>query len=309
VAVVIVAIVAGIMVLMGAVTAFFLMQVSPGPERSTSSGPSIAVVTNQPVPGILTTSEPRRTYEFQVTQNGLVTVSVVGDFDSYLELYSGDESSPRWEDDDSGGGLNARIMTTLAPGRYRALVRPYSQGSTGSYTFTVTAPMEPTPMTLPPGTAPGLGTPPLAPPTPPVPGVIAPETRNGTVAAVAGNAPVATGSQCIVQIQSASTTGGLNCRIIVTCGGTVIYGREDARGQYGFNRCSVAPAGSGPGGIEAHDTNVTGADGDPRIDLQTAFGEIVVSDLDPSGAPWTVSIRFTPPAGAPPPGGAPTTAI
>lgn len=275
---------------------------------TTDHGTPILVNTNQPVPGILTSTQPTRTYEFVTTQVGLVTVSVEGDFDSFLELYVGDESTPRWSDDDSGGSLNARIMASLEPGRYFALVRPFSEGTTGSYTFAVTAPMEPTPMTGPPGTTPPMNPPTPYPGTPGVPGTgaVTPQDRTGVVAAVSGPAPVTSGSQCTVRISSANTQGGHNCRVVVTCGGSVIYGHEDARGQYGFNRCTVVPAGGGPATIEAHDTSVSPVDGDPRIDLQTAFGEIVVTDQDSAGRMWTVSIRFTSPAGAP---DAPTTAI
>ena len=258
-----------------------------------SDVPPVPISVNQPIPGALTTSAPSRLYEFVITRPGSISVSVDGDFDNFLEIFYEDEEVPRWTDDDSGGNLNAQIFTPVEPGRYYAKVRPYSEGTTGSFTLTVTAPAE----------QPQLGYPPGYPTEPAVPNGprISPRTYTGVVASESGPAPATTGSQCVIQITGANTPNSLNCRVRVICNGGVIYGRDEAGQQYGFNRCTSFTPGGGVAVIEAHDTGNSQQDGDPRIDLQTSMGQITVSDQG-TQLPWSVTIRFTGPAAMNAPG-------
>ncbi len=56
------------------------------------------------------------------------------DFDAYLLLLGVDRSDFQVQDDDSGGGLNARIVATLpADGRYIILANSFAGGETGNY--------------------------------------------------------------------------------------------------------------------------------------------------------------------------------
>jgi Bacterial pre-peptidase C-terminal domain/Astacin (Peptidase family M12A) len=74
------------------------------------------------------------TYRFVVAQAGDFVVETGGATDVYLSLY-GPNSPTKLiaENDDSGGGRNARIEAALQPGTYYVQVRHYSPGSTGPY--------------------------------------------------------------------------------------------------------------------------------------------------------------------------------
>lgn len=257
--------------------------------RDLGSGPGanpVPITPNQPVPGSLTRDDPTRSYEFTITQPGMVVISVVGDFDNYLELYQGSDTVPILEDDDSGGSLNATISSMLSPGRYVVLVRPYSEGTTGSFTLTVNAPAESSGMG---GTPPPVPGPSVGPP-------VEDQTRTGAVASVNGPAPASVGDQCVIQLEHATTSNGLNCRIRVTCGGGIIYGRDGDTLRYGYNQCVVTGPPGGPAVIEAHDRGYSTEDGDPRIDFQSASGQLTVTDQQPNGSVWSVTVRFTSPA-------------
>jgi hypothetical protein len=89
----------------------------------------------------------------------------------------------------------------------------------------------------------------------------------------------------------------LNCRIRVVCGAEIIYGRDTGRSRYGFAQCQARTGPAGQQVLEAHDANPTGVEGDPRMDIDTGAGQIVVSDDGPSGS-WTVAIDFAGAAGA-----------
>jgi len=260
---------------------------------SAFEGPPVPIAVTQQVPGTLTSAEPTRRYEFNITTPGTITIDVNGDFDSFLELFYEYETYPQWTDDDSGDNLNARILASVQPGRYTALVRPYSEGTTGSFTITVSAPWEQA----------GMPPPPPHPPDPSIPGVprVERQTHAGVVASVSGSAPVTVGSQCVIEISPANTGNQLNCRVRVICNGGVIYGREEGGSRYGYNQCSSFDSGTGTPSIEAHDTGYSRIDGDPRIDLQTTMGHITVSEQGPRGN-WSVGIRFTPPPSSQIPG-------
>jgi hypothetical protein len=77
---------------------------------------------------------------------GVITVIVDGDFDSYLELYD-DEDNSLDEDDDGGDGVNPHLEFFAAAGaRYMVKLRGYSD-NTGSYTIrTQYSSLEETPM-------------------------------------------------------------------------------------------------------------------------------------------------------------------
>ncbi len=73
-------------------------------------------------------------YKFVVAQTGDFVVETGGATDVYLSLYGPNSSTKLLaENDDSGGGRNARIEATLQPGTYFVQVRHYSPGSVGPY--------------------------------------------------------------------------------------------------------------------------------------------------------------------------------
>jgi hypothetical protein len=278
----------------GGMAAYWLARGSGGGSSSASQ----LIAVNTPVSGDITFSRDAQVYEFTLTQTGIVTITVTGDFDNYLELYRGTESNPFMEDDDSGGSLNASISTTLTPGTYYARVRAYSSGTTGNFTIIVTAPSEQAFGV--PGQNPGWGTPPPVPPMPPqppivpsYPGVVQPQTFQGTVASVGGVAPVNAGQQCTVALTAESGGANLNCRVNVTCGGTVIYGGERDRQRFGFVHCEVSDLG-GRQAVVAHDVNPTDDEGDPMIDVDTGAGTVVVSDRV-RGSEWNARIQLAGP--------------
>jgi len=251
------------------------------------------IALNQPVAGTIAGSGDRPVYELSLPAPATVTISVSAGFDNYLELYRATEASPFLEDDDSGPDLNAMISTYLPAGTYRILVRPFGSG-TGPFTLAVTG------MQV--GGVPGPGVPPTGGPPfpgggPPgtgmgVPSPVAPAVHQAMVSGTSGPSPVQAGVPCTVEITPSMDV--YNCRVRVTCGTQMIYGV----GNGGYNSCVVAPAGSGQT-VEAHDTRPSGEDGDPRVDVQTSTGQVVVSDgVGP--AMWTVTVQIGAPGGAGP---------
>lgn len=113
-------------------------------DSSSSDGPLPApepLVVNQPVQDALNAFAPRRLYQFTLDQPRTVVMTLDGEFDTFLELHlvQTDGSTLFLEEDDDGGdGLNSRISTSLPAGTYAALVRPYSRGDIGPFTFQVT---------------------------------------------------------------------------------------------------------------------------------------------------------------------------
>lgn len=128
-------------------------------------------------------------------------------------------------------------------------------------------------------------------------GLMAPSAFTGTATAVTGSAPVAQGSPCTVTVTPVSA-GQFNCRVAVQCGGSILYGS----GQGGYTTCLTIPDATGGSAISAQDAQMTPADNDPSMSLQTAANLATVSDQGPAGV-WSVSVQLAPPAGAvsPPP--------
>ncbi len=79
-----------------------------------------------------------RIHVFDVTEEQLVSLVLESeDFDPILVLMSVDDDEYDYviHNDDYSGGLQSRIDEILEPGRYAAVVVPYSDGTEGSYTI------------------------------------------------------------------------------------------------------------------------------------------------------------------------------
>lgn len=300
-----IAIIVGISVVLlgGAMCGGLMWAVGSGTGSEGNGNRPETISTNTPVSGEIDYSHDHRVYEFTLTQAGAVSVAVVSDFDNYLELYREGEETAFTQDDDSGGNLNALINTTLTPGTYYALVRPFSGGETGDYTITVTALAEPEFAGGHGATPPvGGGTPPVGGGTPPPVGGTSPpyapsgteivtQTHRGVASSVSGPAPVTAGTQCNVVIMGAQTRGGHNCRVQVTCNGNTIYGRDAGNTRYGYVQCTARNTSTGTQLLQAVDNGPTSSGGDPMINLDTGSNSISVSD-DTRGGLWNVTIQF-----------------
>lgn len=84
--------------------------------------------------GDLSLACPRRGYVLSLDHAREVTLSTLSGRDLYLEVYR--DGALVLEDDDSGVDLDARIHGTLAPGRYRVVVRPYGS-ALGTFLLTL----------------------------------------------------------------------------------------------------------------------------------------------------------------------------
>jgi hypothetical protein len=79
-------------------------------------------------------------FQFKAATAGRYVVETTGTTDVFMTLYGPDSQTKLIaQDDDSGRGLNARIVKTLTPGTYVVQVRHYNeQAGTGSYGVKVT---------------------------------------------------------------------------------------------------------------------------------------------------------------------------
>jgi hypothetical protein len=78
-------------------------------------------------------------FTFAVAKRGRYRIETLGRLDLVMGLYGpDDEKKLVRSDDDSGVGLNPRIISTLKPGVYTVLVRHFSPKKTGEYQIQVT---------------------------------------------------------------------------------------------------------------------------------------------------------------------------
>ncbi|HUF14017.1 MAG TPA: hypothetical protein VMN78_13015 [Longimicrobiales bacterium] len=83
-------------------------------------------------------------YELALASETVVTITLTSTaFDAYLVITDDVNSDPSdpynylAEDDDSGGGMNAQISRSFAPGTYVVWVTTFTQGETGAYQLSV----------------------------------------------------------------------------------------------------------------------------------------------------------------------------
>ncbi|WP_394830265.1 M12 family metallopeptidase [Pendulispora rubella] len=78
-------------------------------------------------------------YQFTAKKKGRYIIETAGPTDLVMKLFGPDSQTALiTEDDDSGVGFNARIITTLARGRYFVQVRHFNEvGGTGAYSVKV----------------------------------------------------------------------------------------------------------------------------------------------------------------------------
>ena len=77
-------------------------------------------------------------YSFLVPTAGSYTIETQGPTDVVMSLYGPNNLTAFvTEDDDSGAGSNARIVSTLTAGTYFVQVRHYNLGATGNYSISV----------------------------------------------------------------------------------------------------------------------------------------------------------------------------
>jgi hypothetical protein len=116
--------------------AFPLSAIIPGIGHPDTSGGDIAL--GQPVNDTITQGASDD-WKFFAEQGETVEISLVGGFDTFLELYDSDGRELA-RDDDGGDGLNSLICAQTLPytGVYRIIVRAYSSRSEGGwYTLSV----------------------------------------------------------------------------------------------------------------------------------------------------------------------------
>ncbi len=99
-----------------------------------------------------------------------------------------------------------------------------------------------------------------------------PVVHEAVVVRSTGSAPAAEGDACEVEVTRVEGAY-FNCRVRVSCRGEVLYGLPGA----GYNTCRM----DGEAIRTAVDPNGTRRDGDPKLSLDLARGEVVVSDRDP----------------------------
>ncbi|MCX7678631.1 MAG: CsgG/HfaB family protein [Spirochaetes bacterium] len=114
-------------------------KVTPGISTPSSvpGGGSIAV--GAAVNGAITQAGGRDNYTLNIHTPKTVEIradKTDSSFDPYLELYN-NAGQMIAQDDDSGGSLNAKIVTGLAPGVYTVVVRAYNQNILGNYRLSV----------------------------------------------------------------------------------------------------------------------------------------------------------------------------
>ena len=77
-------------------------------------------------------------YTFAAPMTGLYTIETTGNTDTFLTLFGPNSQTELIaQDDDSGPGLNSRIVADLAAGVYFVRVRHYSPTGTGPYSVAV----------------------------------------------------------------------------------------------------------------------------------------------------------------------------
>lgn len=110
----------------------------------------------------------------------------------------------------------------------------------------------------------------------------------GRVRESVGSAPVQPDAQCTVVVHRDPDFPDVtyNCRVVVTCGGTVLYGT----GSTGYIFCSVID-GAPATGLDASGSN-SGQGEDPMLRLDLPAGEVQVSD----DTGWSITIDVEPTA-------------
>lgn len=85
------------------------------------------------------------TYQFNVRDAGIYRVETFGRLDTVVSLFGpNSETVMVAKDDDSGRGLNSRIISQLAPGRYLVRLRHFSARQAGVYEIAVNRDQEAT---------------------------------------------------------------------------------------------------------------------------------------------------------------------
>ena len=107
---------------------------SSGPYNSFSSALNLTV--NQRHKGNLVSSGQNDYYTFTVLETASVRIYSEGSLDMYGYLYNSSQTQ-LGADDDSGGGRQFQISSTLNPGRYYVMVRHYNSTTTGEYSIVV----------------------------------------------------------------------------------------------------------------------------------------------------------------------------
>lgn len=110
--------------------------------------------------------------------------------------------------------------------------------------------------------------------------------RTGTVLEAEAGAPVRAGAACTVDVSPASS-GQLNCRVRVRCGGALLYGKESS----GYNKCAM----NGGRLARLTDERSSAEDGDPALDVDLPENTVILSEGGDS--PYKLTIRLTPEAG------------
>jgi len=96
------------------------------------------VVNGQAVNGDIAATNESDVYIFTAAFSSVYTIETLGNTDTFLSLYGPDvQTNFIGQNDDSGQGLNSRIVIDLSPGIYYLRVRHYSPTGTGAYSISV----------------------------------------------------------------------------------------------------------------------------------------------------------------------------
>jgi hypothetical protein len=114
----------------------FEIGVTPPPDGYTE----LQVIGTSPTEGAIAQPGEKDNYRFTAKEAGEYTVETEGRSDLVMSLYGpDDEEKLIRQDDDSGTGWNAKIVTDLTPGTYYVRIQHYdSESGTGSYRIKVT---------------------------------------------------------------------------------------------------------------------------------------------------------------------------
>jgi hypothetical protein len=113
-----------------------------------------------------------------------------------------------------------------------------------------------------------------------VPTDFEPLEREGRIAKATGQSPQPVGTRCSFKLMSIE--GSHNCRSIVRCGETIIYGKE----RQGFLDCAFVDGLP----LTAKDTSDT--DGDPTFDMDLRAGRLVTgTHTPPPGYDMTIELE------------------